>query len=83
MLVTPGNSPYMATAAAITQLTDSCPIMWSGCVVIGMATGAIRLVCGKGPCNYLVVGCVTVNAEHSGPVVSGITGRVMPEINQW
>ena len=83
VFVTPGDSPYMATATAITQLADSCPIMWPRCVIIGMATGAIRLVCSKGHCNHLVVRCMTVNAEYSGPVVSGITGRVMPEINQW
>ena len=83
VFITPGDSSYMTTATAITQLTDSCPIMWPRCVVIGMAAGAIRLVCSKRPCNHLVVGCMTVNAEHGGPVVTGIARRIMPEINQW
>lgn len=72
VFVTPGGSTYMATAAAITQLADSCAIMRARCVIIGMAGGAIRLVRSKRPGDHLVVGCMAVNAEYSGPVVTGI-----------
>ena len=82
VFVTPGDSPYMATAAAITQLADSCAIMRARYVIIGMAGGAIRLVCSEWPGNHLVVGCMAVNAEYSGSVVTGISWRVMSEINQ-
>lgn len=73
----------MAAAAAVTKLTYGCTIMRSRYVIIGMTGGTIRLVRSKWPGNHLVVGCMAVNTEYSGPVVTGITGGVMPEINQW
>jgi hypothetical protein len=81
VFIAPVYSVHMTAPAAVAQFTDGRAIVRSGDVSIGMTACTVGLICGEWPGDYLVVGCVAINAEHAGSVITGIAGRVVPEQN--
>lgn len=53
--------------------------MIAGCVYIGMTASTIRHIRWEWPGDNLIVGFVTVDTEYGRPMVTRVTGRVMPE----
>ena len=79
-----GVGIHMAAAGAVPQLADGIFSVWlldllmrTSFVVIGMTTGAVRLVSTELPSDHLVVRGMTVIAANIGPVAGREQRRVM------
>ena len=77
-----GHAIKVATATAISHIADWQIPMRTRYVVIRVACSAFRLVCREWPCDDLVVGSMTINAEYCCSMITGIICRVMCERNQ-
>jgi hypothetical protein len=62
----------VAAATAISYITDWQIAMRARYIVIGMTGSALRLICRKRPCNYLVVGSMAVDTKNACSVIAGV-----------
>ena len=73
----------VAATTTISYITNWQITMCVRLVIISVACGAFRLVCGEWPCNNLVVCSMAVNTKYAGSVIARIIRRIMCKVRQW